>query len=608
VISFQAINYFNTVEKFKFNIQGESLDIQTPSELEGEIHFQPGETKTYEVKLVPKTDGFGKFILNVNWLKKVEYTVKVKKIRENASKNRIKKILKNYKISFKERADEFRLEDHIISLDKKEVKKLKKKFENNKTKYEEYKALRDQWEKQDTQGIQKPEPIQEVGPKEIDAVIKQLIKVELANENLDAALELSSSISDIYERKLQYNNSIRAYSFFDLEKSMELIKNLEEDEKKDNLISEIAFDQIRRDPDQAPRVAYLIQDPSKREKLIIDLAAILSETNPDTAIQVSKIIGNELLRIKLIFNILRIVYNKNNKEKSIEILKNLIKDIEKLSQDKLSENKYKNPIYEAYRDCVNLLAQIDTPQSADNTLVSFELRDVKDKVSEDLFDIIYEMVDEVKIRFDPVPVYSQYYLLNTYTSGINEFIKNFSLTGGNTSNNILLQQCDSSILFMSLYSYDFSIFPILDRLYHDLKYNNNKSMAYYLYPSKNNHDKKELNTIFNTINQFGLVKNLQTNPNESLIFNLDFIPYLGHPTLILSDNQQISEIISSKIAKNLSDKVIVKIDNSLFHGGESTANLNQLFAFDNCKIVNLIMSYEFINDYNIFKEFVLCLF
>ncbi|MHA1257837.1 MAG: hypothetical protein ACTSPS_19820, partial [Promethearchaeota archaeon] len=45
LLSFQATNYFNQDEKFKFDFEGENLDIKFPDELESEIKFSANETK-----------------------------------------------------------------------------------------------------------------------------------------------------------------------------------------------------------------------------------------------------------------------------------------------------------------------------------------------------------------------------------------------------------------------------------------------------------------------------------------------------------------------------------------------------------------------------------
>ncbi len=607
IISFQAINYFNNKERFKFDIEGENLTATIPKELEEEIHFEPGETKNFEINLIPTLDGYGKLSLNVNWLKRVEYTVKVKKVREQVSKSKSKKIFGKFAVKFPKEANEFNAENFILEFSPKEIKQAEKQFESKKKKYNEYLKHKQAWEEKKSQGAKESKPIPEVTIEDIDKDMSLLARGYLSNKDPMKALELALGISDENYKINLYFNLIRAFGFIDLDKTIEIVKNLTQNDKKTELIKDLAFDQIKINPEQAPRIAFLIEDLSQREQLIIDVIGKIIEIEPDVALKVSQLINNELTRIKIQFNIIRIIYEKDNL-KAIEILKQIINNLEKSSNLNLADNNFDNPGYEFYKNSVHLLAEIDSTQAADNLLISFSLREVKDKIAEDLFDIIYEMVDETKIRFDPFPVFSQYYLFNTYASSINEDIKSFSSIGGNISNNVLLKDFNFSVVLLSLFGYDFSIFPLVDRVYADLKFNNNKSIAYYIFPSKENHNQSELKSINTSLNQFGMVSHLNNAKNEILILNLDFIPYLGKPTIILAADSELTKSLQSKVINSLENNVNLKIDEALFKGGKTEEFLKQIFSGSNFKFVNLLMSYEFINNYELFKNFILSLF
>ncbi|MFX0008411.1 MAG: hypothetical protein ACFFAV_17005, partial [Candidatus Hermodarchaeota archaeon] len=202
---------------------------------------------------------------------------------------------------------------------------------------------------------------------------------------------------------------------------------------------------------------------------------------------------------------------------------------------------------------------------------------------------------------EATPVFSQYFLLNTFVSQVNREITNFSLKGGNLSNNILVDDFNFNIAFLSLFSFDFSIFPILDRVYNDIKYSLNKSIAYFVFPSKENYNQNELNTLKTSLKQF--FKNLSNAPGQVLIFNLDFIPYLGKPTIIISSENALGEPFYSKI-KKIGEKIELIEDNSLFKGGKISHELAEIFPSNKAKIINLVLSYEFFNDYDIFKTFI----
>ena len=87
-----------------------------------------------------------------------------------------------------------------------------------------------------------------------------------------------------------------------------------------------------------------------------------------------------------------------------------------------------------------------------------------------------------------------------------------------------------------------------------------------------------------------------------IMFNLDFIPYLGKPTIIIS--KQNSQLITSKIQDKLADRVKLIVDNNLFEGGKVKEFLDRVFHSNNITVINLILSYEFINDHNILKAFI----
>jgi len=211
------------------------------------------------------------------------------------------------------------------------------------------------------------------------------------------------------------------------------------------------------------------------------------------------------------------------------------------------------------------------------------------------------MVDEVRTKIEPTTVFSQYYLLNIYSSKVTNEVKNFSLVGGNISNNLLSKEYDFSSAFISLFSLDFSIFPIIDRVYADLKYNAKKSIAYYIYPTTKNHDSDEQKIMQSTLKQFLPSHSISNRTN---IFNLDFIPYLGKPTIIVSSDRDDVESLKSKINKDMGDRVNILIDDFMFKGGTTYDNLKELFLSNNIKLYNLILSYEFINDYELLKAFM----
>ena len=227
--------------------------------------------------------------------------------------------------------------------------------------------------------------------------------------------------------------------------------------------------------------------------------------------------------------------------------------------------------------------------------------ELRENIAKDLFNEIYEMVEEKKTKVEPIGQFSQFYILNSYTSKISNEIETFSFIGGNVSNNVLAGNFNFNTALISLFSYNFSIFPLIDRVYSELAYNSDKSIAYYIYPSISDHDEEEIRIIQRTLKRFIQPERIT---NQLRIFNLDFIPYLGKPTVILSSISEEMNTIKAKIISKLKDSVNVIIDDDLFKGGKTVDDLTSIYYGNQFKIINLVLSYEFINDYDLFKNLI----
>jgi hypothetical protein len=496
------------------------------------------------LRLTPTADGFGKLTINANWLKIVQYTVKVQKVRDTASTNKINQILGKKDYNLSKKIDKLNPNEYTISIDKNELKQLEKQYSSMKRSPES--------------SIQ-----------EIESMIKQLAKGYLADNNPQKALEFALQISDDTEKMNFYYNLIRAYASINFDYTFQMVQGITDLNLKQTLLPYLAFDRIDTD---------ILQ-----------------------AISISNLIGDEILRAKLLFYISKKFYEMNNKLEIVNNLNQIISIVAKSIVLNSDSKKIKNKSYDFLKDAIWILAEINSPQAADTSIEAIPSQELKEKVAMDLFNVIYEMVDEIRTKVESTLVSSQYFMLNTYVSTTNENLKNFSLIGGNVSNNILAKEFNFNVALLSLFSFDFSIFPILDRVYNDLRYSLNKSIAYYILPSKENYNESELGVLNYTLKLF--FNNLARSSSQVFVYNLDFIPYLGKPTIIVSSEQDIFSKINSKL-KKLGDSVNLIIDDSLFKGGKIFENLNQVLPPTKCRVINLILSYEFINDYNTFKAFI----
>ncbi|UCD00849.1 MAG: hypothetical protein JSV23_08160 [Promethearchaeota archaeon] len=586
-IIIQAINNSSKEENFKFDFEGENLNIKVePESFNDNIKFAPGETKNITLKLDPTADGFGKLNINAYWLKIVEYTVKVQKVREITQTSKIKDIFKKQAFSIKKAVEIFNSEEFIIDMTHDVIRTAEQQLEKLR---EEYKAS------------------QAIGSANselrdnIDKYVKNIAKGYLSVNNPQKSLELALILSNKNEQIKFYSNLIRAYASRNLDMIVQLVTNLQDLDIQQKLFESIALDQLSNNPEQAIKIGNLIKNRSVKEDILINIYAKIIESNPLLALNLVNLIDDSILKAKVLFNIAKNLHEQNERSELINVL-NLIINLTLKSFDQFSTDKKSRKIsYKMLKNAISSLAEVDSPQTVHSIIELITNQELKEKISKDIFDIIYVMLDEIRKKVDAKSVFSQYYLLNTYISTVNNDVKNFSLTGGNVSNNVLTNDFNFNIAFLSLFSFDFSIFPILDRVYNDLKYSLKKSIAYYLFPSKDNYNENELKTLKSSLKQF--FKNLERSPKNLLIFNLDFIPYLGKPTVIMSAETELKESFYSKI-KKMGETINLIVDDSFFKGGKIYDELTQIFPTSKSKIINLVLSYEFINDYNVFKSFI----
>ena len=562
-VSIQIINNSAKNEKFKFVFEGENLTVNLGSEeLRDQIEFAPNETKNIDIKLTPEVDGFGKLNINAHWLKIIEYTVKVQKVRETVPKSKIKSLLEKHTFKEAKKFDPLNPKDYIIEMTIKELQQGEEQLAIMKNNYNASLSV------DPASTTQYPE----VKIEDINENIRKLARGYFSNKDIFKALEFALVLSNPAEQINFYMKLIRAFAFENLDEAIKIVKNLQDQKTKQELFMSIVLDQI--------------------------------PVNPISSIKLAESSEDFLLQIKILLNIAKKLYEEIKSSELSNILNRIIESILK-SQQGNNDRKQQKRSHEILADVLCLLAEVENPSVSHGIIKGLSQQELKEKITKDIFDTIYVLVDEVRTKIESESVFSQYFLLNTYVSNINNEMKNFSNIGGNVSNNILSGDFDFKLAFLSLFNFSFSIFPIIDRVYNDVKFNMKKSMGYYILPSIDNYQNTELSTLKTTIKQF--FRNFANISNQLYIFNLDFIPYLGKPTIILSSESHLNESLKSKIQK-LGDKVNLIIDDSMFKGGKIYDVLKEIIPPAKGEIINLLLSYEFINDYNILIEFIKALF
>ncbi|MFX1281576.1 MAG: hypothetical protein ACFFA3_19660 [Promethearchaeota archaeon] len=559
-VSIQATNNSEKKENFSIVFEGENLDItDITGELKEKIEFAPKETKNFDIRLNPTASGYGKLTINSYWLKVVEYTVKIQKIREVVPKTKLNKILEGYKFKGTEKIETINPKDYLQEMSLSEIQKVEEQLNKMKKNYDS--SL--------SSNSTSSGAFSKVTIEVIDKTIKELAKGYLSNKNLNNALGTALELSDSNDRINFYTNIIRTYALDNINQAIQIVNGLNDLNLKESLLYSLVYDQISQNPIQA---LNLIDN-----------------------------IANNSMKLKLLFNTAKKLIDNNKTSESFTVFEKLVdiilNSIEIISEDKKVQKSFNDSL----KNAIFGIAEIDTPASANSIIEGIENQMVKENVSKELFDDIYELVEEIRTKLESELVFSQFFLLNTYTSNINNEIKSFSSIGGNVSNNILSRDYNFPIIILSLFSFNFSIFPIIDRVYNDLKFNSNKSMGYYIFPSIKNFQNDELRVLQKTLGQ--LFDNFSSTHSQLLIFNLDFIPYLGKPTVIISSESQLNNTVKSKIER-LSGSINLIIDDSMFKGGKIYDDLKEIVPPNKGEIINLILSYEFINDYNLLVAFI----
>ena len=622
IITFQAMNYLNQNETFKIVVEGENLDIAIPDELKAEIQFGPGETKDFNIIINPTVDGFGKITLGIYWNQLVRYTVKVQKIKDKVTTSKIFDYFGKRDLIPSEVVDTFNPYDFIETMSPEAIQKAEEELYLKKSKYQSFQLLKS------TQASFAPstpsfdstpgksfdssldaldtalsESVPEVTLLEIDDDIKNLARGYISSGNLNKALELANEINDETDKQEFYYNLIRAHNSIDLESNLAVISKLKKTKKKQELIKKLAIDRVRIDPEQSGRIAFLIEDVLEKENLMKDIIAKTIDSDVSKALKLSYLIDDPDIKIIVLFNIAKKYHELNNPTDGTEILQQVVELCLNTNKVDISKNNYNNKYCVDLMDAMCSIAELDCPKTTNDLIEGLPVQELKDKIGKNLFDFLYELGDEIKTKNEYTQVFSQYFLFNTYISNLNASVKDFSLIGGNVSNNLLTNDFNFNVAFISLFNFDFNIFSVIDRVYTDLRINLKKSFAYYIYPSIDKHKNSELKVINDTLNQF-IISKMANVPSQLIVFNIDFIPYVGIPTIILAPDPELVEYLGTRIKKAVGNAANLIFDDSLFKGGKSLDNLKALFPPNKCRVVNLILSYEFINNYEILKAFM----
>ncbi len=114
---------------------------------------------------------------------------------------------------------------------------------------------------------------------------------------------------------------------------------------------------------------------------------------------------------------------------------------------------------------------------------------------------------------------------------------------------------------------------------------------------------KEKGIIKEAITKF--LPKLSTN-KPVIVFNLEFLPKLGRPSVILGKDDSVNEIqeIYSLIRSRLTEDFLVQLDENVFSGGNILETVKEFCTPFNVKVINLALSGEFEETIDYFIHFM----
>ncbi|KKL89258.1 hypothetical protein LCGC14_1916490, partial [marine sediment metagenome] len=315
-ISIQVINNSTKSENFKFNIEGENLNIRFYSEsFQDKIEFSQGETKNIDFSLEPTIDGFGKLKIDVYWLNIIETLVKVQKVRDSVKTQRFGKILDNLNLSTTESIEKLNPDNYFIEMTKEEIFQAEQAL----------KLMKKQHKSSGSAVNAEKSPV--IVIEDIDYKIKILAKGYLSIKDPMRALKLALTLSEKEDQIVLYYNLARAYGMKHLQGLIEVIKKIKNSSVQQELLKQVVLDHVFINPKQAIEVCFLIKDKVTKDSLFDTIFGKVIESNPIQVLDLIKEIEDPILKFKYLLNAVKILLDKNEKAEIYNILSLAIKEV-----------------------------------------------------------------------------------------------------------------------------------------------------------------------------------------------------------------------------------------------------------------------------------------
>lgn len=425
-----------------------------------------------------------------------------------------------------------------------------------------------------------------------DSALREELIIEffipLAVENIGSALKILPEISDKEIKTKLIRDLIQHYFILGELKVVEKLMNLPDVEGyKNELFAAFARHNVETDYQASREFIEMIDDTRIKQQMFKILAASRLDDKSDEVLSLLENITDQNFQYGLLFELCK-KFAAIDKSKATTLAS-------RIAEMAKSEKNLQN-----LADALTLIAHLQKPQTAVDYINSLD-DTIKSTINETLRDELWVQVEETKSRVEEVPVLSVYYSFNTAVNPTRpiEMVHNL---GGNISENLLSGDFSTFIGVICPFGFDFPIFPPIQQSYAQIKTEKGKSFYYMIIPTKIETEQEFLfiQTLLNT----WFVSNEDEFRTKVYIFNLDFIPYLAKPTIIMGSDKEENVMVKSVVHNTFNEDVSFIVDDGLFKGGMVNQLIQQILPKDKFKVLNLVMTYDFLNNYDLFKRFM----
>jgi hypothetical protein len=559
-LNFQITNNSNKPEQVIFHFTMEGIEGKISKNPLEPVVLEPGKPFSLLVPITPIGNGSAKLILQSNIYQEVKYKEKVWHIKDELPPKRGKEALMKSFLNFK---------------DLKKEKKKFPKFKNGKSLSLEDAAR--EYEKvfsSNMDQIEKDSRLQEISR-------------QVYNKDKNFAFEVLKMVQNEAAIQELLADFIYAALDSDMELALSKLSSLKDSQIKDDLIQNIIPHILEKDLDMAIDLSKQINNLEIRDVIIRDIFYYAYLKKFDEAMQLVNLVTDNHIQLGLYYEIIKIL-KKSDPSKCDALLQNMI-------QKSVNTNEI-----EILVELVIILALIHNPKQAVDIIETFP-PNIKAAVKKQILKYFWNEIEEEKVRIEEVPISSLYYGFNVMAKPT-PIITKISELGGTVSSNLIEGNMNSVIGIVNLFSFNFPIYPTIEQCYAEIKDEKGKSFYYLIIPLKNA-EKSSYETVQTIIRNLFVDHSNQVS-HRMYIFNLDFIPYLSKPTIIVEDDPEENIVMQSIIKRVFKKDVSLIIDDGLFKGGKIKTWIKSILPSSKFKLLNIVLTYDFLNNYALFKKFM----